>query len=433
VAFFVKINEIKGADMSSVNLILIAEASKDIISAFETETFDFMSKNGKEALKDTNNWKKVFDAVALRYVRDMKKKNLDPTKRIGVDIKSLKKLQNKGNNRFLYLLQNRPEVVTYLEKQINFYNDKEFSRVSSYRGENPEEKMSSMRETPKLNKTELDIRMAAYGFREMPTPRGHGDRYHAGVAFEDKVVKALIKKEKAMGNDPTHKMIEKKIQMILPGEGATFAEKIYNYMEKNAQTGRPAKLHDINLVHEVVDSIDFEKQKFEKADFIFNDSMYEVKKVNILNRTLFCEFWKVADKKTLSRLAEIMHSEERAVMFYNNFMRKVYTNVTFKNKVIKYIRDGFKDTKLVGIVGSLNSSKSEVVIADASSLAFDFSIVEPNQQKSKESINKFVRLAVFVKLKHTNNVEVIDKYSNLKEAMINQMIAQELLLREQNV
>lgn len=423
--------------MSSVNLILLTEASKDIVAAFEAETFAYMAKHGKEALNDNKNWKDVFDNVAARYVRDMRKKNLDPSKRIAIDIKSLLKMQNKGSNRFLYLLQQRKEVVAYLEKQIRFYNDKELSRVAKYRGDDVEAKISTMRDTPKLNKSELNMTMMAYGFKDLPEPKvGHADRYRAGVAFEQKVVDALVKREKALGNKPTHEMIEKKINIILPGEGTTFGERIYNFLEKN-EIGKPSKMHDVNLVHEVVNKIDFSKQNFMKADFIFNDSMYEVKKVNILDRTLFCEFWKVADKKTLARLTQIMGSELRAIVFYNNFMRKVYTNETFKNKVIKYIRDGFKDTKLVGIVGSLNSKDSDVVIADPSALTFDFVIIEPNSKtsksKSNDAINKFVRLAVYVKLKHTNSLEVIDKYHNIKEAVINRMIAYELLLRENNV
>ena len=79
----------------NVTSILLQEAVADLTKALSYETTRYLKISGEKIeqskLHHAENWKPIFNNVAQRYVEDLVKRNLDPKKRINVDLTALNK------------------------------------------------------------------------------------------------------------------------------------------------------------------------------------------------------------------------------------------------------------------------------------------------------------------------------------------------------
>ncbi len=408
--------------MSNVNEILIFEAVADLVRAFSYETNAYLKKEGeagKSKLHSSENWKPIFDKVAHRYIEDLKKRGLDPKKRVNVDMNALIKAKVK-ENKYLNLLQSRPEIQTYLRKQIKLLTDEGAERIEKYRNpreyEEIEKEIEKTTPTPKLTKSQQQIKDAEVGLRKEPVLKKGSERHFGGQEFEMKVAKAMAKKK-----IDSVKWLNNKVTINFPGEGESIADKIYNLLQKNPSKAK-APTVSYDDVYKIINEIDPSVEQMSKSDFEYNGTKYEVKKQNIYNKSIFGEVWKVATDSSLKKLTKTMGQD--GIFYYNNIIQKIVAEPLFQNKITQAIRSAMlkNNIHMIALCGSA-SDKTEVGVFSPKQLEFSVGLGSDRMGTK--------RFTLFVKAKvGTKPEKSLGSYGNMEEAIKIYLLTSELLLKE---
>jgi hypothetical protein len=404
--------------MSSVNNIL-QEAVSDLVRAFSYETNLYLKKEGeagRSKLHSSENWKPIFDKVAHRYVEDLRLRDLNPKKRVDVDMNTLVR-STKSNNKYLLLLKNREEIQNYLRKQIKFITDEASERIEKYRNPkeyiNLEKEISTTTPTPRFTKAEQQIKDAEVGLSKIPVHKKGSERHFGGIEFEHKVAKAMAKNK-----IDKVKWINNKISIEFPGTGS-IADKLYEMLKKN-----PSKTISYEDVYKIANSVNPSVSQMSKYDFEFDDIKYELKKQNLYEKSIFGEVWKIANEGAMKKMVNLLGSEERARLFYNNFIQKIASEPLFMNKIIQAVRTSMikNNIHIIGLCGNINS-KTEVGIFSPHQLEFTVGL-GGDRMGTK-------RFTIFVNAKKgISPTKVIGKYGDLEESMKIYLFTDEVLLKE---
>ena len=415
----------------NVTSILLQEAVADLTKALSYETTRYLKTSGEKIeqskLHHAENWKPIFNNVAQRYVEDLVKRNLDPKKRINVDLTALNKTV-PSKDKYQNLLKNRSEIQDYLRKQIVLITDEGAKRVLKNRDPvgyaNKEQEIKSTTPTPELTRAELKAKEEEIGLdkpskkpltnKKTPTaispktptaisPKtGIGSsRAFGGQEFEDKVIKALILKIGKAFSEQT----KIHIPFAKSTDGASIVDRFYSVSRKNS-AGKPIfkmSLTDFETIaHEAISNIgNLSKYDARSVDKNGTERLYEIKKGNVRVPTIFCELWKISSSEELKKMIALFGSVENAIKLYNEFIRLISTDEAFKKSLLNKIRSSVftNNIFLIGLDGPVVNSSS-IGIFSPNQLEFTLAI---NRGVGKAlGIGGFDRLTVFVNIKQGN-------------------------------
>ena len=432
--------------MSNVSSILF-EAVADLVKALSYETTNYLKSSGEKIeqskLHHAENWKPIFNNIAQRYVEDLVKRNLDPKKRINVDLTALNKTV-PSKDKYQNLLKNRSEIQDYLRKQIVLITDEGAKRVLKNRDPigyaEKEKEIKSTTPTPELTRAELKAKEEEIGLdkpskkpltnKKTPTaispktptaispktptaispktptaisPKtGIGSsRAFGGQEFEDKVIKALILKIGKAFSEQT----KIHIPFAKSTDGASIVDRFYSVSRKNS-AGKPIfkmSLTDFETIaHEAISNIgNLSKYDARSVDKNGTERLYEIKKGNVRVPTIFCELWKISSSEELKKMIALFGSVENAIKLYNEFIRLISTDEAFKKSLLNKIRSSVftNNIFLIGLDGPVVNSSS-IGIFSPNQLEFTLAI---NRGVGKAlGIGGFDRLTVFVNIKQGN-------------------------------
>ena len=415
----------------NVTSILLQEAVADLTKALSYETTRYLKTSGEKIeqskLHHAENWKPIFNNVAQRYVEDLVKRNLDPKKRINVDLTALNKTV-PSKDKYQNLLKNRSEIQDYLRKQIVLITDEGAKRVLKNRDPvgyaEKEKEIKSSTPTPELTRAELKAKEEEIGLdkpskkpltnKKTPTaispktptaisPKtGIGSsRAFGGQEFEDKVIKALILKIGKAFSEQT----KIHIPFAKSTDGASIVDRFYSVSRKNS-AGKPIfkmSLTDFETIaHEAISNIgNLSKYDARSVDKNGTERLYEIKKGNVRVPTIFCELWKISSSEELKKMIALFGSVENAIKLYNEFIRLISTDEAFKKSLLNKIRSSVftNNIFLIGLDGPVVNSSS-IGIFSPNQLEFTLAI---NRGVGKAlGIGGFDRLTVFVNIKQGN-------------------------------
>ena len=423
----------------NVTSILLQEAVADLTKALSYETTRYLKTSGEKIeqskLHHAENWKPIFNNVAQRYVEDLVKRNLDPKKRINVDLTALNKTV-PSKDKYQNLLKDRSEIQDYLRKQIVLITDEGAKRVLKNRDPvgyaNKEQEIKSTTPTPELTRAELKAKEEEIGLdkpskkpltnKKTPTaispktptaispktptaisPKtGIGSsRAFGGQEFEDKVIKALILKIGKAFSEQT----KIHIPFAKSTDGASIVDRFYSVSRKNS-AGKPIfkmSLTDFETIaHEAISNIgNLSKYDARSVDKNGTERLYEIKKGNVRVPTIFCELWKISSSEELKKMIALFGSVENAIKLYNEFIRLISTDEAFKKSLLNKIRSSVftNNIFLIGLDGPVVNSSS-IGIFSPNQLEFTLAI---NRGVGKAlGIGGFDRLTVFVNIKQGN-------------------------------
>ena len=416
--------------MSNVSSILF-EAVADLVKALSYETTNYLKSSGEKIeqskLHKAENWRPIFNNIAQRYVEDLVKRNLDPKKRINVDLTALNKTV-PSKDKYQNLLKNRSEIQDYLRKQIVLITDEGAKRVLKNRDPigyaEKEKEIKSTTPTPELTRAELKAKEEEIGLdkpskkpltnKKTPTaispktptaisPKtGIGSsRAFGGQEFEDKVIKALILKIGKAFSEQT----KIHIPFAKSTDGASIVDRFYSVSRKNS-AGKPIfkmSLTDFETIaHEAISNIgNLSKYDARSVDKNGTERLYEIKKGNVRVPTIFCELWKISSSEELKKMIALFGSVENAIKLYNEFIRLISTDEAFKKSLLNKIRSSVftNNIFLIGLDGPVVNSSS-IGIFSPNQLEFTLAI---NRGVGKAlGIGGFDRLTVFINIKQGN-------------------------------
>ena len=418
----------------NVTSILLQEAVADLTKALSYETTRYLKTSGEKIeqskLHHAENWKPIFNNVAQRYVEDLVKRNLDPKKRIYVDLTALNKTV-PSKNKYQNLLKDRSEIQDYLRKQIVLITDEGAKRVLKNRDPvgyaNKEQEIKSTTPTPELTKAELKAKEADVGLAKEVTktisksitksaikkPGKGSARAISGKKFEDKIQKEF---EKSGG---TVEVVHSSISIPLIGDGAKIINRIYFSLRKNPNGIVNGTVSETTL-REILDHATFDLKKASKADLKYDGVLYELKKDNIYEPTIFCEIWKIATESDLTNLRSLLGSDEKTSFLYNNFIKRAALDKLFTNTLDQGIRRAMHQTNthLIAVCGP-KTDTAKVGIFSPPQLIFKTIAAAPE-------FGNLNRLTVTVTTKK-QPIKILGTYSDLKESVFANIIISDLL------
>ena len=414
----------------NVTSILLQEAVADLTKALSYETTRYLKTSGEKIeqskLHHAENWKPIFNNVAQRYVEDLVKRNLDPKKRINVDLTALNKTV-PSKDKYQNLLKDRSEIQDYLRKQIVLITDEGAKRVLKNRDphgyEQKEQEIKSTTPTPDLTKAELKAKEADVGLvkkvsktisKKIENKSGKGSaRAISGKKFEDKIQKEF---EKEGGKAD---IVHSSVTIPLIGDGAKIANRIYSALKKNPNGIVNGTVSETTL-RDILDHATLDLKKASKADLKYDGVLYELKKDNIYEPTIFCEIWKIATESDLANLRSLLGSDGKTSFLYNNFIKRAALDIRFTNTLDQGIRRAMHQTNthIVAVCGP-KIATSKIGIFRPPQLIFKTIASAPEY-------GNLNRLTVIVTTKE-QPIKVLGTYADLKESVFADIIIGDLL------